>query len=85
METVTFSIRLQKNACLALIIQIMWLKENFLKKSSRTLILATCYCSIQSYFKIEFDLTTLFNVYFLYGKSRTVWVTDKELPIAGKE
>ena len=31
-------------------------------------LLATCYCSIQSYFKIEFDLTTLFDVYFLYGK-----------------
>ena len=32
METVTFLSKLQKNTCLALIIQIMWLKENFLKK-----------------------------------------------------
>ena len=32
-------------------------------------LLATYYCSIQSYFKIEFDLTTLFNAYFLCGKS----------------
>ena len=36
----------QKNIFLALIIQIMSLKQNFLKKSSRTLILATCYSRI---------------------------------------
>ena len=29
------------------------------------LILATCYSSIQSYFKIDLNLTMLFNVYFL--------------------
>ena len=57
-------------------------KREFFKKRA---VVATCYCSIQSFFKIEFDITTLFNVYFLYGKSRTVWVTDRELPIAGKE
>ena len=45
------------------------LKQNFLKKSSRTLILATCFSSIQSYFKIDLDLTVLLNVYFLYRKS----------------
>ena len=39
------------------------------KKSSRTLILATCYGSIQSYFKIDLDLTMFFNVCFLYRKS----------------
>ena len=33
-----FKLEVQKNACLALIIQIMWLKQKFLKKSSRTLI-----------------------------------------------
>ena len=65
METVTFLIKIQKNTCLALIIQIMWLKEKFAKRA----VVATCYCSIQSYFKIELDLTKLFNVYFLYGKS----------------
>ena len=64
-----FKLEVQKNICLALIIQIMYLKQNFLKKSSRTLILATCYSSVQSYFKIDLDLTMLFNVYFLYGKS----------------
>ena len=70
---------------LGLIIQIMWLKQIFLKKSSRTLILATCYSSIQSYFKIDLILTMLFNVYFPYRKSRTFRVTDKELPKAGQE
>ena len=38
----------------------MWLKQIFFKKSSRMLILATCYTSMQSYFKI-------FNTFpFLY-------------------
>ena len=40
----------------------MWLKQNFYKKSSRTLMLATCYSSIQSYFKIDLISTMLFNV-----------------------
>ena len=40
----------------------MLLKQTFSKKSSRTLILATCYSSIRSYFKIDFDLTMLFYV-----------------------
>ena len=75
-----FKLEVQKNTCLALIIQIMWLKQNFIKKSSRTLILATCYSNIQSYFKIDLDLRMLFNVYFPYGKSRAFWVTDKEFP-----
>ena len=30
-------------------------------------------------------LEQLFNVYLLYRKSWTFWVTDKELPIAGEE
>ena len=48
METVTFKKKeVQKNTCLTLTIQIMHLKQNFLKKSSSTLILATCYSSIQ--------------------------------------
>ena len=63
----------------------MWLKQNFLKKSSRTLILDTCQSSIQSYFKIDLILTMLFNVYFLYRKSRTFWDTNKELPKPGQE
>ena len=63
----------------------MWLKQNFFKKSSRALILATCYSNIQSHFKVDLDLTMLFNVYFLYRKSLTFWATDKELPKAGQE
>ena len=64
----------------------MWLKQIFFfKKSSRTLILATCYSSIQSYFKIDLILTVLFNFYFLYRKSWTFWATGKELPKAGQE
>ena len=49
------------------------------------LILATCYSSMQSYFKIDLDLTMLFNVYFLYQKSSAFWVIDKELPKAEHE
>ena len=49
------------------------------------LVLATCYSSMQSYFKIDLDLIMLFNVYFLYQKPWTVWATDKELSKAVKE
>ena len=80
-----FKLEVQRNTCLALIIQIMWLKQNFIKMSSRTLILATCYRSIQSYFKIDLILTMLFNAYFLYWKPWTFWATDKEFPKAGQE
>ena len=59
-------LEVQKITFLALIIQIMWLKQNLFKKSSRVLILATCYSNIQSYFEIDLILTMLFNVYFLY-------------------
>ena len=44
-------------------------KTIFKKKNSGTLILATCYSSIESYFKIDLGLTMLFNVHFLYRKS----------------
>ena len=47
--------------------------------------LATCYSSKQSYFKIDLTLTILFYVYFLYRKSWSAWVTDKELPTVGQE
>ena len=47
----------------------MYQNRIFLKKSSGTLALATCYSSIQSYFKIDLDLTKLFDVSFLYRKS----------------
>ena len=69
MEPFPSKLEVQKNICLALIIQIMKLKQIFLKKSSLSLILATCYSSIQSYFKIDFSLKIVFNVYFLYRKS----------------
>ena len=75
-----FKLEVHKNTCLALIIQIMWLKHvTFKKKSSRTLLLSNCYSSMQNYFKIDLILTMLFNVYFLYWESWTFWVTDKEL------
>ena len=64
-----FKLEVQKNTCLALIIQIMWLKQNFLNKSNRTLILGTCSSSIQSFLKIDLILTMLFNVYFPFPKS----------------
>ena len=80
-----FKLKVQENTCLAFIIQITWLKQNLLKKSDPTLKVATCYSSIESYFKIDRILTMLFNVYFLYRKSWTFWVTDKELPKAGQE
>ena len=66
-------------------IQILWLKQNFLEKNSHTSVLATCYSSIQSYVKIDAIWTILFQVHFLYLKSWTFWLTDKELLIAGQE
>ena len=53
---------------LALIISIRQLKQRFKKKKTNngTLILVTCYNSIESYFKIDLILTILFYVYFLY-------------------
>ena len=74
-----------KNVCLVLITQILWLKQNFSDKDSRNVMLAACYSSMQSYFKINLILTMFFNVYFLYRKPCTFWVTAKELPIAGQE
>ena len=58
-------------------------KQNSFKKNNDTLMLATCYSSIENYFKIDLTLTILFYVYFLY--QNTFWVTDKELPIAGQK
>ena len=37
-------------------------KQNFSKKDSRTLILATRYSTTQSYFKIDLIFTAIFNV-----------------------
>ena len=47
---------------LALIIQILLLKQNFSEKDNRMLTLATCYSSMQSYFESNLILTMLFNV-----------------------
>ena len=60
MEVVTFQIK-SSEACLALIIQILLLKQIFLK-DSRALILATSNSSRQSYSKIDFYFTMLFSV-----------------------
>ena len=80
METMTFQIRSSKKYLFGFNHSNYVVKTEFLKKSSRTLILATCYSSIQSYFEIDLILTKLFNVYFLYRKSFTFWVTDKDCP-----
>ena len=69
METVTFKIRSSEKYLFGFNHSNYVVKTEFFKKSSRTLILATCYNSIQSYFKIDLDLAELFNVYFLYRKS----------------
>ena len=71
METVTFQIRSSEKYLFGFNHSNYVVKTEFLKKSSHTLILATCYSSIQSYFKIDLDLTMLFDVYFQYGKSST--------------
>ena len=62
----------------------MWLKENFLKKSSRTLILATCYSSIQSYFKIDLILTVFFNVYPFGSLTKNCPKLDKNKSIVSR-
>ena len=80
-----FKLEVQNNTCSALIIQIIQLKQNFFNHSSRTLILATCHSSIQSYFKIDLDLTMLFNVYFLYRKSETFRTLTKNCPKLDKD
>ena len=85
METVTFYIKSSGKCLFGINHSNSVVKTEFFKKNSRPLILATCYSSIQSYLKIDRILTILFNVYFLYLKSSTFWVTDKELPIAGQE
>ena len=65
-----FKFEVQQNTCLGFNQSNYVVKtELFQEKSSRTLILGTCYSNIQSYFKIDLDLTILFNVYFLYRKS----------------
>ena len=58
----------------------MQLKQKFLKKSSRTLILATCYSSVQSYFKIDLDLTMLFNVYLYIENHEPFGLLTKNCP-----
>ena len=66
METVTIEIKSSAKYLFGFSHSNYVVKTEFLKKSSRTLILAICYSNIQSYFKIDFILTMLFNVYFLY-------------------
>ena len=68
METMTFKIKISEKYQfnfnhLSYVVKIAFFK----KKNSPTLILATCYSSIQSYFKINLILTMFFNVYFLPG------------------
>ena len=57
MDTVTFQTRSSEKYIFGFNHSNYVVKTDFfLKKSSRTLILATCYSSIQSYFKIDLDL-----------------------------
>ena len=55
---VTIELEVQKNACLALMIQILQLKQNFSAKDQHTLMPTTCYNSTQSYLGIHLILTT---------------------------
>ena len=82
METVTFYIKSSDNYLFGFNHSNYVVKTEFLKKSSRTLILAICYSNIQSYFKIDLILTMIFNVYFLYRKSWIFWATYKKSPTA---
>ena len=67
METVTFKIRsLQKYLFGFNYSNYVVETDFFRKKSSRTLILATCYSSIQSYFKIDLILTMLYSMFTFY-------------------
>ena len=69
METVTFHISSSEKYLFGFNHSNYVVKADFFLKSSHTLILATCYSSIKSNFKIDLILTMLFNVYFLYRKS----------------
>ena len=69
METVTFSLRSSEKKSVCLNHSNYLVKTDFFKTSSRTLILATYYSSMQSHSKIGHNLTMLFIVYFLYRKS----------------
>ena len=89
MKTVTFQIRSSEKYLVGFnysnYVVKTELKKKTTTKNSGTLILPTCYSSIESYFTVDLILTILFYVYFLYPKSWTFWITDKELPIAGQE
>ena len=64
----------QKNDSLALIIEILYLKQNFFETDSRLLALTTSTSRHrQSCFKIDFGLIKLFNVKFLCLKARVFW------------
>ena len=65
-----FKLEFQKNTCLALIIQIIQLKQFFLKKEQSYVNSSYLFQQhTKSYFKIDLNLTIIFNVYFLYQKS----------------
>ena len=86
METVTFQIKNSEKCLFGFNRPNSVVKTDlFQKKNSHKLILAICYSSTQSYFKIHVILIILFNSYFLYRKSSTFWVTDKEVPTSGQE
>ena len=53
---------IQKNNSLALIIEILYLKQNFLETDRCLLELTTFTSHMQSCFKIDLGLITLFNV-----------------------
>ena len=52
----------QKNDGLALIIEILYLKQNFFETDSFLLVLTTCTSQMQSCFKIDLGLIKLSNV-----------------------
>ena len=87
METVTFQRRSSKKYLFGFNYSNYVVKTEFFKKSSGTLILATCYTysTIQSCFKVDLGLTMLFNVYFLYRNHEPFGSLTKNCPKLDKD
>ena len=65
METVTFKFEVQKNTFSALNHSNYVVKTEFFPKVQSYVNMATCYSSVQSYFKIDLDLT-IYSIFTFY-------------------